>query len=99
MTEPFAKLRMALFCYGIVYFIALHCIVYFIVWNYVFYYVAAQDIHLQSTYSTMEPISKPSCHFSVMPDSNTTGNTGAPSIPSNAKPSLPACYFLMAVQN
>lgn len=35
MTEPFAKLRMALFCYGIA---------YFIVWNYVFYYVVAQDI-------------------------------------------------------
>lgn len=28
MTEPFAKLRMALFCYCIVYFIALHCVFY-----------------------------------------------------------------------
>lgn len=28
MTEPFAKLRMALFCYGIVYFIVLHCVFY-----------------------------------------------------------------------
>lgn len=28
MTEPFAKLRMALFCYGIAYFIVLHCVFY-----------------------------------------------------------------------
>lgn len=80
MTEPFAKLRMALFCYGIV---------YFIVWNYVFYYVVACAIHLQPTYSIIKPTSKPLLHSSAMLDSSTPKNTSAPSIPSNAKPSTP----------